>query len=101
MSPPGRLLAFIENLEVSPPSTIEGHILYWEPPFNDEVAESHHLEDHNFPPSLLDGLVIFEGTVEVTPLGPDPDVEFHGVWRRLTHWEMMLVRDGVPPWSRS
>lgn len=93
----GRLLAFVRDAAKKP---IEGWILYWEPPFKDEVSDSVHLEDHDFPNSNLEGLLLFEGYVYVTP-GPEPDVEFHGAWRQLTHWEMLLVQQGLAPWDRT
>lgn len=96
---PGRMLAFVRNTGVN---LLEGWVLYWEPPFEGEVSDSRYLEDHDFPqtPEHGEGLFLFEGYVHVTP-GPEPDVEFEGAWRRLTHWEMLQVQAGFPPWSRA
>ncbi len=63
---------------------------------------SFGLEDHNTPrvgrPAY--GLAIFEGFLHVDR-SEDPDVYWKGEWRPLTHWELVRVRSGQPPWEQT
>ena len=100
---PGRMVVFIrdwkeptDNIDRGP----DGPILYVEGEMlKREVAEhSDELGDHIFEKRTeLRGLLIFEGWVEVG-MGEDPDVTLVGEWRKLDHWEMCKVREGLAPW---
>lgn len=92
-SGPDRVVAFVQS------EWDESQILYAEGVFADEVnAVSRCLGDHTVPTPERLGLQVFEGWLEVGT-GDDPDVEWCGGWRMLTHWEMCRVRFGLAPWD--
>lgn len=95
---PGRMVVFLR--EWHPENGPSGPVLYAENPFKLEVGQTgDDVGDLFFEGNtLLRGLLIFEGWIEVGP-GEDPDVTCVGEWRKLTHWEMCKVREGRAPWE--
>lgn len=86
----------------------EGPILYAEPPLEQEIEKwngATDIGDLNFEETpaqsgILDGLVVWEGWIEWSAGdAADSEPEMHGGWRKLSHWEMCRVREGLPPWG--
>ena len=102
---PSAFLAFVRSSKETGDSRIkigaEGHILWATGEFLRELNEhgSWQIADHEIePPGNLVGLLVYEGFIEVG-YGEDPDVEWRGSWRQLSHWELLRVRFGKPPWG--
>jgi hypothetical protein len=91
---PDILLAFVgHGLDTGPILSATGE-------FQRELERhgAQDIGDHNMPMPNAMGLLLFEGWIEIGP-GDDPEVNWTGEWRRLTHWEMVRVRCGKSPWA--
>lgn len=104
---PSAMVAFVRAGKEFGEATIkisaEGPILWASGEFLKELEEGGggwDIGDHEVPDPPGAGLFILEGFIEVG-VGEDPDVNFEGQWRRLSHWEILLMRYGNPIWHAS